>query len=69
MQATNTTVQASDIKCHGCANTAKAAVRQVPGVEDASVDLANQTVTVKHGLGVEREALAQALTKAGFPAK
>ena len=64
-----TTLKASDIKCHGCATSAKAAVRQVPGVEDASVDLAAQTVTVKHGPNVPRDALAKALTRAGFPAK
>ena len=69
MEATSTTVQASHITCHGCANTAKAAVRKVPGVEDASVDLAAQIVTVKHGPSVLREALAEALTKAGFPAE
>lgn len=69
METTHTTVHASDIKCQGCASTAKAAVRKVPGVEDASVDLASQTVTIKHGPGVEREALAKALTAAGFPAK
>lgn len=69
METTSTIVQASRIACHGCANTAKAAVRKVPGVEDASVDLAAQAVTVRHGPSVPREALAEALTKAGFPAK
>ena len=64
-----TTLNASDIRCHGCATSARAAVRQVPGVEDASVDLAAQTVIVKHGPNVPRDALATALTKAGFPAR
>ena len=64
-----TTLKASDIKCQGCATSARAAVRQVPGVEDAAVDLAAQTVTVQHGPDVPREALSAALTKAGFPAK
>lgn len=64
-----TTLNASDIKCHGCATSVRTAVRQVPGVEDAVVDLAAQTVTVKHGPYVPREALATALTKAGFPAR
>ena len=69
MQTTSTTIQASDIKCNGCANTAKAAVRKLPGVEDVSVNLAEQTVTVKHGPNVPRESLEKALTQAGFPAK
>ena len=69
METTNTTVQASRIACHGCANTAKAAVRKVPGVEDASVDLAAQTITVRHRPNVPWEALADALTRSGFPAK
>ena len=69
MEATTTVVQASAIRCHGCANTAKAAVRKVPGVEDAAVDLAAQIVTVTHGPEVRREALADALTSAGFPAR
>jgi P-type Cu+ transporter len=68
MEATNTTIQASQIICQGCANTAKAAVRKVSGVEEASVDLAAQRVTVTHQPNVEREALVDALTKAGFPA-
>jgi copper chaperone CopZ len=68
MAATNTIIRASAIACQGCANTAKAAVRKVPGVEDAAVDLAAQTVTVSHGPNVRREALADALSKAGFPA-
>lgn len=69
MNTIDTTLNASDIKCQGCAAGARAAVRQVPGVESAAVDLAAQTVTVTHQPGVPRDALAAALTKAGFPAR
>jgi copper chaperone CopZ len=69
METTNTLIRASAIACQGCANAAEAAVRKVPGVEDAAVDLAAQTVTVTHRPDVPREAITDALTKAGFPAK
>ena len=67
MDTTQTVVQASHMTCQGCANAAKAAVSKVPGVAEAAVDLAAQTVTVRHTQSVSREALAEALTKAGFP--
>jgi copper chaperone CopZ len=66
--ATKTVLQASNIKCLGCAAAAKAAVGKLPGVTDAAVDLANQTVTVNHEWRTSRVDLAEALTKAGFPA-
>ena len=68
MEPTKTVLQASNIKCLGCATAAKAAVGKLPGVTDSSVDLANQTVTVSHERQTPRVALAEALTKAGFPA-
>jgi copper chaperone CopZ len=68
MELSKTVLQASNIKCHGCAAAAKAAVGNLPGVTESNVDLANQTVTVKHGGRTSRGELAEALTKAGFPA-
>ncbi len=62
-----TILQASQMTCQGCVNAASAALRKIPGVEEASVDLASQKVTVKHSADVPREKLAEALTKAGFP--
>ena len=69
MQPNTTTVKARDMRCHGCATAAAAAVRNVPGVSDVRVDLPNQTVTVTHAPGVARQALADSLTRAGFPAE
>ena len=68
MANTITTLNARNIKCHGCAGAAEQAVRTVPGVQEASADVATQTVTVRHREDVPRETLAKALTGAGFPA-
>ena len=69
MNTTQTTLKASDIRCEGCATAARAAVRQVPGVQAAAVNLPDQTVTVTHAPDTRRADLAAALTKAGFPAQ
>ena len=69
MQSTQTTLKASDIRCGGCAASARAALSNVPGVDDVSVDLPSQVVTVTHESGVSRRVLAEALTGAGFPAE
>ena len=69
MKPTQTTLKAHDIKCHGCAASAKAAVSSVPGVSDVTVDLPNRAVTVTHVPGVSRRVLAESLTRAGFPAE
>ena len=69
MNTTQTTLKASDIRCEGCATAARAAVRQVPGVQAAAVNLPDQTVTVTHASETRRADLAAALTRAGFPAE
>ena len=69
MEPTQTTLRASDIRCDGCAAAARAAVRNVPGVQQASVNLPEQTATVTHAPQTRRADLAAALTRAGFPAE
>ena len=69
MKPAQTTLNARDIRCEGCATAARAAVTAVPGVLAATVNLPDQTVTVTHTPGTPRTDLAAALTKAGFPAE
>ena len=69
MESIQTTLTAHDIRCEGCATAARAALQTVPGVRAATVNLPEQTVSVSHEPGVARRALAEALTRAGFPAE
>ena len=66
---TQTTLKTHGIKCQGCASTARTAVEKVPGVQNIEFDLPGKTVTVTHDQAADRGALAEALTKAGFPSE
>jgi copper chaperone CopZ len=68
MEPTKTTLNAHGIKCQGCATAAKAAVDKLPGVKNVEVDVPGKTVTVTHDQWTDRDALARALSTAGFPA-
>ena len=61
-----TTVTAPEIVCGGCASSIKKALGSVAGVADVAVDVATKKVTVKHGEGVSRETIAEALDRAGY---
>ena len=69
MEQTTTTLKTHGIKCQGCATAARAAVEMVPGVKGAEFDLPGKTATVIHDQATSRNAVAEALTKAGFPAE
>ena len=56
-----------DISCEGCANSVKAALRDVLGVEDVQVNVASKTVRVTHSPESGSEAIRQVLSDAGFP--
>lgn len=55
------------MKCEGCVAAAKEAIEKIPGVTQAEVDLATASAIV-HG-HPDPDAVAQALTQAGYPAK
>ena len=55
------------LNCGGCAGRAQKALAAVPGVTDASVNLASRMARVEGSAGVE--ALRDALDRAGYPAR
>lgn len=52
------------MSCGGCAASVRKALGTVAGVETAEIDLAARTVALTGS--ADREAVAQALTRAGF---
>lgn len=62
-----TTLNAPDIECDGCAKAIKNALGKIAGIADAAVDIERKQVTVSHDNSVTRETLAAALDRAGFP--
>ena len=58
------------LHCASCVGRAEAALRAVPGVTDASVNLASETAQITFLEGVTTAArLGQAVTDAGYPAR
>ena len=55
--------------CASCVNRVERALRKVPGVEDAQVNLALETATVRLLPGVDAAALVGAIGKAGYEAR
>ncbi len=55
--------------CASCVNRVERALRKVPGVEDAQVNLALETATVRLQPGVDAAALVAAIGKAGYEAR
>jgi Cu+-exporting ATPase len=54
--------------CATCATHVARALRNVPGVEEASVNFATEHATVMHAPGVSAELLVQAVERAGYGA-
>jgi copper chaperone CopZ len=69
--ATRATLKIEGMTCEGCAATVEQALRAVPGVSGAAVSYEKKqaTVYVPAGSDVPREALLQAVRKAGYEAK
>jgi Cu+-exporting ATPase len=70
--AVELTLSVRDMTCASCVARVEKALRAVPGVTDASVNLATETATVR-GVAADSEAtltsaLVAALDKAGYPA-
>lgn len=65
----NTTrFQVSSLNCAACVRRAEKALTAVPGVEQASVNLASESAEVSHDASVTPADLVAALDKAGYPA-
>ncbi|MCA0962699.1 heavy metal translocating P-type ATPase [Salipiger bermudensis] len=67
MAAETLRFEVTKLNCGGCAGRAQKALSGVPGVGDASVNLANRMATVEGAAGVQ--ALREALASAGYPAR
>ena len=52
--------------CGHCAGSVQREVQSVPGVEDATVDLAANTVTVTTAQPVAEDSIAAAVVEAGY---
>jgi P-type Cu+ transporter len=63
----STTFNVGGMTCASCVSRVEKALRRVPGVTDAVVNLATETATVR-GIGVGEDALVAAVAKAGYDA-
>ncbi|BAU41210.1 heavy metal translocating P-type ATPase [Leptolyngbya sp. O-77] len=63
------TLDVGGMKCAGCVKAVETELLQQPGVVAATVNLVTEMALVEAEPGVEGEALAIALTAAGFPAQ
>lgn len=66
-QAVETRYKVSGMKCGGCVAKATEALSKLLGYVGAEFDLKNGAAVVKGG--VDPQAVVNALTKAGYPAK
>jgi len=65
--ATELNLPITGMRCAACAGAVEEALSKVPGVAEASVNLASKTARVKYGSGaVDRKALKQAVIDAGY---
>lgn len=60
-------IQVENIKCGGCMKSIKNALLQLPQVDEVTIDLENQTVTVIGN--AERILLVNKLNDLGYPEK
>lgn len=58
----------SGMTCASCVHRVERALRKVPGVEGAEVNLATESATVRAPAGIAVEALVAAIAKAGYDA-
>ena len=61
------TFNAPDIECDGCANSIKRALGRVAGIQTVEVDVPARNVTVSYEAPADTEAVRSALESAGFP--
>ncbi len=64
----HTEMEVLKMGCNACVEKVKKALEALPGVRSASVDLKGKRATVEHDDSVAPEALARAVTDAGYPA-
>jgi len=63
-------LQVQGLSCASCEEKIRSALRAIPGVRSVAVNLADRTVTVEYQDGsADPKALADAVTRAGYPAR
>jgi copper chaperone CopZ len=60
------TISVSGMTCQNCVRHVTEALKELPGVSDARVDLASNSATIESTREVPREELARALDEAGY---
>jgi len=63
-----TTIHVPGVTCAGCQETIESALRTVPGVNDARVELGRKVVEVDHDLSVTPTILVDTVARAGYQA-
>ena len=63
-----TIVTVPEIVCDGCATSIKKALGNVKGISAVEVDVEAKKVTVNHDENISREAIINALDRAGYEA-
>jgi copper ion binding protein len=61
-----TTLNIKGMSCQHCVKAVTAALKGIPGVKSAKVDLKKNTAVVDYKEGVTDEALKAAVTEAGY---
>ncbi|PPB82208.1 Cu+-exporting ATPase [Albidovulum inexpectatum] len=67
MESRETVFEMQGMSCASCIGRVERALKSVPGVQAAEVNLMAGTARVRHGAEVSANDLAQALGKAGYP--
>lgn len=60
------TISVSGMTCQNCVRHVTEALKELPGVSDARVDLASNSATIESSREIPREELARALDEAGY---
>ncbi|GJD74504.1 cadmium-translocating P-type ATPase [Methylobacterium sp. J-043] len=63
-----TRLRVSGMDCASCAAKVENAVRRLPGIEDISVSVATETLTVRHGPATDARAIAATVRSLGYGA-
>lgn len=66
MSTMSQTISVSGMTCQNCVRHVTEALKELPGVSDARVDLASNSATIESSREVPREELARALDEAGY---
>lgn len=60
------TINIEGMSCGHCTSSVEKALRAIPGVTEASVDLASKTATIEAGNDVSDDILKKSITDIGF---